>query len=57
MPGSSPRKAICRKQIRHSPNFRMKLRGRPQTVQRLCFCTGYFGVRFARSIMDFFAIR
>src|SRR5260370_28941000 len=30
MPGSSPRCAISRKQMRHSPNLRYTARGRPQ---------------------------
>lgn len=33
-PGSSPRCAISRKQIRHKPNLRMYPRGRPQTLHR-----------------------
>src|SRR5579863_853919 len=35
MPGSSPRWAIARKQIRHRPNFRYTARGRPQRVHRV----------------------
>src|SRR4029077_403489 len=35
MPGSSPRCAIERKQIRHRPNFRYTARGRPQRVHRV----------------------
>ena len=34
-PGSSPRRAMLRKQIRQMPNWRMKARGRPQMGQRL----------------------
>src|SRR5215468_2191830 len=34
MPGSSPRCAIVRKQIRHRPNLRYTARGRPQRVHR-----------------------
>src|SRR3972149_8005993 len=47
-PGSSPAKARCRKQIRQSWNLRMKARGRPQILHRLCFCALYFG-----SLRDF----
>src|SRR5262249_12919862 len=37
-PGMSPRSASSRKQMRHSWNFRMYARGRPQLGQRLrCF--------------------
>src|SRR5882724_4370692 len=35
MPGSSPRCAMARKQIRHRPNLRYTARGRPQRVHRV----------------------
>src|ERR1700691_3095879 len=35
MPGSSPRCAIVRKQIRHRPNLRYTARGRPQREHRV----------------------
>src|SRR5215813_12995545 len=35
MPGSSPRCAMVRKQIRHRPNLRYTARGRPQRVHRV----------------------
>src|SRR3954465_11045017 len=35
MPGSSPRCAISRKQIRHRPNLRKTARGRPQREHRV----------------------
>ncbi len=41
--------------MRHMPNFLMYARGRPQSRQRLCARTVNFGVRFQRSIADFFA--
>src|SRR5689334_10807943 len=34
-PGSSPRCAICRRQMRHRPNARKTARGRPQRWQRV----------------------
>ncbi len=34
---------------------RMYARGRPQSRQRLCCCTGNFGGRCALAIIDFFA--
>src|SRR5579883_2774663 len=55
-PGSSPRKARSRKQIRHRPNLRIYARGRPQTLQRLCCCTLNLGLRFAFTIIEIFAI-
>jgi hypothetical protein len=35
MPGSSPRCAMVRKQIRHRPNLRYTARGRPHREQRV----------------------
>jgi hypothetical protein len=54
-PGSSPRSAMLRKQIRQMPNFRKKARGRPQRVQRLYFRTLNFGCLAALAMSDFFA--
>jgi hypothetical protein len=55
MPGSSPRCAISRKQMRHSPNLRYTARGRPQREHRVYARTLNFGVRFAFAISAFFA--
>src|SRR5919106_1959490 len=55
-PGSSPRSARSRKQMRHSANRRMKARGRPHTVQRWYACTLCFGLRPALAIIDFLAM-
>ena len=55
-PGSRPRWAVSRKQMRHSPNFLMYARARPQTWQRFTFRTENFGLRAARTIMLTFAI-
>ena len=55
MPGSSPRCAIIRKQMRHSPNRRYTARGRPQRVHRVYPRTLNLGVRFHFSTSDFFA--
>jgi len=41
--------------MRHMPNLRMYARGRPHSRQRLWNRTLNFGVRFQRSIADFFA--
>jgi len=41
-PGISPESDSCRKQMRHSVNFRMKPRGLPQRLQRLWYRTAYF---------------
>src|ERR1700691_3330077 len=43
-PGISPLRASDRKQRRHTPNFRKKARGRPQSWQRLCWRDLNFGV-------------
>src|ERR687886_391554 len=37
-PGSRPRSARSRKQIRHMPNRRIYARERPQSLHRLCCC-------------------
>jgi hypothetical protein len=50
-PGISPTSANLRKQMRHSPNFRIKARGRPHSSQRLCCCTRNFGGRLDFTIM------
>src|ERR1700761_8691112 len=42
-PGISPLRASERKQRRHTPNFRRKARGRPQSWQRLCWRDLNFG--------------
>jgi hypothetical protein len=55
MPGSSPRWAMDRKQIRHSPNLRYTARGRPHREHRVYPRTLNFGVRFALAIRAFFA--
>jgi hypothetical protein len=55
MPGSSPRWAMDRKQIRHSPNLRYTARGRPHREHRLYPRTLNFGVRFALTTSPFFA--
>jgi len=55
-PGRSPRSASCRKQRRHSSNFRRKPRGRPQRLQRLCCLTLNFGVFLAFATCDVLAI-
>jgi len=55
-PGSSPRNARSRKQMRHRPNLRIYARGRPQTLQRLCCCTLNRGLRCAFTIIEIFAI-
>jgi len=48
--------ARSRKQIRHSPNFRMYALERPQIRQRLCACTLNFGFASDFKMFDFFAI-
>ena len=55
-PGIIPNNANSRKQIRQTPKRRRYARDRPQRLQRLCACTLNFGLRFAFSIQDFFAI-
>ena len=55
-PGSSPRNARSRKQMRQRPNLRRKARGRPQRPQRLLRRTSNFGLRLAFSISAFLAI-
>src|SRR5262249_51633570 len=55
-PGNWPFSASCRKQMRHSPNLRMKARGRPQMWQRFRCCTLYFGGRWLLTIFDTLAI-
>src|ERR1700754_130805 len=57
-PGISPLSASERKQRRHTPNFRRKARGRPQSWQRLCWRDLNFGflaslTRFAVVAMSF----
>ena len=57
-PGISPLRASERKQRRHTPNFRRKARGRPQSWQRLCWRDLNFGflaslTRFAVVAMCF----
>jgi hypothetical protein len=54
-PGSSPRSAMCRKQMRQIPNFRKKALGRPHKGQRLYARTLNFGFLLALAISDFFA--
>ena len=59
-PGISPLRASERKHRRHTPNFRRKARGRPQSWQRLCWRDLNFGflaslTRFAVVAM-FFAL-
>ena len=56
-PGISPLRASSRKQMRHTPNLRMKARGRPQRWQRLLRRTSNLGLRLAFSISAFFAIK
>jgi hypothetical protein len=56
MPGSSPRWAIERKQIRQRPNLRYTARGRPQREHRVYPRTLNLGVRFALTTSAFFAI-
>jgi hypothetical protein len=55
-PGTCPRRASVRKQILHIPNFRMYARGRPHSLHRFFFRTGYFGGFCAFTICDSFAI-
>lgn len=54
-PGSSPRRAMFRKQMRQMPNLRKKALGRPQRGQRLYDRTLNFGFLFALAISDFLA--
>src|SRR5580693_6781890 len=56
MPGSSPRCAIVRKQMRHRPNLRYTARGRPQRVHRVYARTSNLGLRFALTISAVLAI-
>ena len=55
MPGMRPSAANVRKQMRHMPNFLIYARGLPQIRHRLWNRTLNLGVRFQRSIADFFA--
>ena len=55
-PGSSPRLASSRKQIRQILNFRRYARGRPQRLQRLYPRTLNLGRRSACTRFDVFAI-
>jgi hypothetical protein len=55
-PGSRPTEANSRKQIRHTPNFRMYDRPRPHKRQRFTARTSNFGVFCALTIRDFFAM-
>src|SRR5437762_13567852 len=55
-PGIIPDSASSRKQMRHRPKRRRNARPRPQRLQRLWARTWNFGLRFAFSIQDFFAI-
>ena len=54
-PGIFPALAISRKQIRHKPNLRYTLRGRPQKLQRFSLRELNLGVRFALAIFDLLA--
>jgi hypothetical protein len=54
-PGSSPRSAMSRKQMRQMPNLRKKARGRPQRGQRLYARALNFGFLAALAMSDFFA--
>jgi hypothetical protein len=54
-PVISPREARFRKQIRQTPNFRKKARGRPQILQRLYIRTSNFGFRLLFAMRDFLA--
>lgn len=54
-PGTWPCWASCRKQMRQMPNLRMYARGRPQSPQRWCACTGNRGGRKDLAISDFLA--
>ena len=56
-PGMSPRNASSRKQMRQSPNLRSTARLRPHRWHRRTVRTLNFGVRFARSIQQVFAIQ
>jgi len=49
-------KAALRKQMRHSPNLRIKARGRPHCWQRFFCCTVCFAGRLAFAISDFLAM-
>ena len=55
-PGISPRQAISRKHIRHSPNRRKHPRRRPHRMQRRTVRVVNFGGRLALLIHDVFAI-
>src|SRR5690606_4537993 len=56
MPGSSPRCASSRRQIRQSRNLRYTDLARPQRLQRVYPRTANFGLRFALTIIDFLAM-
>src|SRR5262245_43442844 len=55
-PGSSPRCAISRMQIRHRPNLRYTALGRPQRWQRVYARTENFGFSAALRTSAFFAM-
>jgi hypothetical protein len=55
-PGNRPTDANSRKQMRHTPNFRMYDRLRPHSLQRLTCRTSYFAGLDAFTIKHFFAI-
>jgi len=54
-PVTSPFEARVLKQIRHTPNFLIYARERPQSGQRLYLRTLYLGSRCERAIIDFLA--
>lgn len=56
IPGSSPREANSRKQIRQSPNLRIYECRRPQTRQRRIILVENFGFLAALTSHDSFAI-
>jgi len=55
-PGSCPVCASFRKQMRQIPNFRMKLRARPQSEQRFFCRVENLGPLFNLSSQAFFAM-
>src|SRR5579859_2300297 len=55
-PGSSPRCAMSRMQIRHSPNLRYTALGRPHRWHRVYARTGNFGFAAALLISAFLAM-
>lgn len=56
-PGMLPSRASSRKQMRQRLKSRIKPRGRPHLKQRRTVREENFGVRFAFTIIDFFAIK